>query len=366
MSHLAGLRLSHFRSHLRGGLELDGRPVVFFGPNGAGKTNILEAVSLLSPGRGLRRAGTGEIARRPESIGWRVEADLVSPARPHEIELRAEPESPRRISVDGKNARQSDLGRIVRVLWLTPAMDRLWIEGAEGRRRFLDRATLSFEPAHADETLGYEKAMRERNKLLKDRVGDPRWYAALEAQMARHGARIIANRAGALAALSEAQDSGGTVFPRSILEVSHPEGELPESEEGLAEAFAAFRPRDLAAGRALAGPHRVDLEATHAAKGVSARLASTGEQKALLISLVLANVRALAERLGAPPLLLLDEVSAHLDADHRAALYEQITALGAQAWMTGTGPELFEELENRATRVKVTDDGGESRMETVT
>jgi len=356
---IRSLTLSHFRSHRRAALALDARPVALYGPNGAGKTNVLEAVSLLSPGRGLRRAAADEIARRPEALGWKVAATLDVPGGAHEVETWAEPGQGRQVRIDGKAAAQNALGRVARIVWLVPSMDRLWIEGAEGRRRFLDRMTMSFEPGHADAVLAYEKAMRERNRLLKDMVRDAHWYAALEAQMAEHGAVIAANRRAALARVEAAQEGAETAFPAATLTLEAPEGvEMPDSAEALAQAYAEGRTRDLAAGRTLAGPHRADLGAVYAAKGVPARQCSTGEQKALLISLVLANARALAADLGAPPLLLLDEVAAHLDADRRAALYDEIIALGAQAWMTGTGPELFAELGERAQPFEVTEADG--------
>ncbi|MBT8410314.1 MAG: AAA family ATPase, partial [Octadecabacter sp.] len=177
---LSELRVSHFRSHKRAELDLDGRPVAIYGPNGAGKTNIIEAVSMLSPGRGLRRASSEEITRKPEALGWKITASLTSLGQRHDVETWSEGGAARQTRIDGKAATQTALGRIARVLWLIPAMDRLWIEGAEGRRRFLDRATLSFVPSHAETVIAYEKAMRERNRLLKDMVRDAHWYAALE------------------------------------------------------------------------------------------------------------------------------------------------------------------------------------------
>jgi DNA replication and repair protein RecF len=355
---LQQLTLSHFRSHKRAALEIDPRPVAIFGPNGAGKTNILEAISLLSPGRGLRRAGADDLARRPESLGWKITAILQSLHQTHELETWAEGGSARQLRIDGKAAPQVALGRIARVLWLVPSMDRLWIEGAEGRRRFLDRATLSFEPSHADAVLTYEKAMRERNRLLKDMVRDPHWYAAIEAQMADAAAQITANRNRAIAELTAAQTAAVTAFPTASLTLTYADP-LPDD---LQTALADHRSRDMAAGRTLIGPHRADLEAVFAEKGVNARDCSTGEQKALLISLILANARALAQDFGAPPILLLDEVAAHLDATRRAALYDEICALGAQAFMTGTGPELFTELGNRAQYVEVTEAQGLSQV----
>lgn len=362
---VTGLSLSHFRSHLGVRLQVDTRPVAIFGPNGAGKTNILEAVSLLSPGRGLRRASAADMSRRPEGLGWKLRGAVVSLGRTHEIETWSEAGAARSVRIDGKSASQLALGRIMRVLWLIPAMDRLWIEGAEGRRRFLDRTVLSFDPEHADAALAYEKAMRERNRLLKDQVRDPAWYGALEAQMATAGHKVHAGRVAALGFLADAQARAETGFPTAGLELQQSEGEMPESEEDLRDALAESRFRDLAAGRTLVGPHRTDLYGVYTAKGVPARDCSTGEQKALLVSLILANARALAEQIGAPPILLLDEVAAHLDADRRAALYDEICGLGAQAWMTGTGAELFHELEDRAQSIEVTESDGVSRVRLV-
>ncbi len=358
---ISDLTLSHFRSHPGARLALDGRPVALYGANGAGKTNILEALSLLSPGRGLRRAAAEDLARMPEALGWKVSAVLHSLGQIHEVETWAEPGGLRQVRIDGKAAPQVALGRIARMVWLVPSMDRLWIEGAEGRRRFLDRMTMSFEPSHADAVLAYEKAMRERNRLLKDMVRDDPWYVALERQMAEAGARIMANRDAALVRIAVAQAGAETRFPVADLELTA-EQDVPAGTDALSEAYAESRPADLRAGRTLIGPHRVDLAATYAAKGVPAAQCSTGEQKALLISLMLANARALAEDFGAAPIVLLDEVAAHLDADRRMALYDEISALGAQAWMTGTGPELFEDLGDRAQRFEVRETGGLSHV----
>ncbi len=245
-------------------------------------------------------------------------------------------------------------------MWLVPSMDRLWIEGAEGRRRFLDRMTLGFLPEHAEASLNYERAMRERNRLLRDGADHPRWFAALEGRMAETGAAIARNRRHALARIALAQASGETSFPAAELTLAT---EGPEEEDALAAALSAGRSHDLAAGRTLAGPHRSDLSALYVAKGVPARDCSTGEQKALLVSLILANARALATESGAPPIILLDEVAAHLDADRRAALYDEVTELGSQAWMTGTGCELFEPLGDRAQFLQVTESDVGSTVE---
>jgi DNA replication and repair protein RecF len=356
---ITALTLSHFRSHRAGRLTFDGRPLAIVGPNGAGKTNILEAVSLLSPGRGLRRAAAADLARKPEGVGWKIDGEVDGLGAAHEIETWAGPGEGRQVRVDGKPVTQAHLGRILRVLWLVPAMDRLWIEAAEGRRAFLDRITLSFAPDHAEAVLGYDKAMRDRNRLLRDQVTDAHWYGALETQMAGFGARIVANRQAALDRLARAQEGAETAFPRADLAIIGAEGELPGP---LGNALSEGRRRDMAAGRTLTGPHRADLAARYAAKGTAADQCSTGEQKALLISLLLANARALAADLGQAPILLLDEVAAHLDAARRAALYDEICRLGAQALMTGTEAGLFDSLGARGHMLTVAETGGVSRI----
>ena len=356
---IESLALSHFRSHRAQRLVFDGLPVALVGPNGAGKTNILEAVSLLSPGRGLRRASAEDLARRPESLGWKVSAVVQGLSAAHEVETWAEPGDPRQVRIDGKAATQAALGRVLRILWLVPAMDRLWIEAAEGRRRFLDRMTLSFTPEHAEQSLIYDKAMRDRNRLIKDQVTDPHWYAALETQMAEAGRAITLNRRAALARIARAADPA-SAFPFAALTLGGPEGAA--EPEDLAAALSEGRRRDIAAGRTLQGPHRADLSARYAAKDTPADQCSTGEQKALLISLVLANARALTQDLGRAPILLLDEVAAHLDASRRASLYDEICSMGAQAIMTGTEPGLFDALQGRCQTFTVRDDGDGSHV----
>jgi DNA replication and repair protein RecF len=354
------LALSHFRSHRALRLDLTPGLIALHGPNGAGKTNVLEALSLLSPGRGLRRAGPEELARRPEGLGWKIAADLTGPAGAQEAETWAEPGEARQVRLNGKAATQGSLARICRVLWLVPSMDRLWLDGAEGRRRWLDRAAMSFLPDHGEAVLAYDRAMRERNRLLKDQVQDAHWYLALEAQMVEAGDAVSAARREALARL--AQVPADPVFPRADLAIAGADGaDLPEGP-AFAETLRQGRRRDMAAGRTLSGPHRADLTAVYAAKGTPAAQCSTGEQKALLISLILANARALAADLGGPPVLLLDEVAAHLDPGRRAALYGALAAMGAQAVMTGTEAALFDSLPPGAQRLAVAETGGLSQV----
>jgi len=323
---------------------------------------VLEAISLLSPGRGLKRAASDEMIRRPENLGWKITAEVTTPSQGHEIETSAEPTGARQVVIDGKSATQIALGAITPMLWLVPAMDRLWIEGADGRRRFLDRMALSFHPAHAEKTLTYEKAMRERNRLLKDQIDDPAWYRALETQMAEAGAAITSNRASALARVAAATGEIEAAFPAADLSLTHADPDAPITEQGLIEAFAQGRRADMAAGRTLAGPHRADMTAVWRAKHMPADQCSTGEQKALLISLILGAARAMQSDRGTPPVILLDEIAAHLDLARRAALYDLICDLGAQVFMTGTGPELFAELGPRAQTFAVNETEGSSKV----
>ena len=377
------LKLAQYRSYDLCTIETGGASVALYGPNGAGKTNILEAVSMLVPGRGLRRAGAEEVIRRPGGIGWRVRAEIATATGVIEIATGVEgAETTRRtVEIDSKSATQTALGRHVRMVWLTPAMDRLWLDAPADRRRFLDRIALGFEPDHAEVSLTYEKAMRARNRLLREPGWDDAWLAGLEAQMARAGARIARARSESLIRLIEAQNGARigveTLFPRAELSIlgdmefhfsqalrTGDDLDQLEVEEAasLSRVLASSRPRDAAAGRTLTGPHRSDLEAVYAAKNMPAAACSTGEQKALLISLCLANARALSEATGTAPILLLDEVTAHLDTSRRKALFGEIEALGAQAWMTGTAAELFEGLGGDAIRLGVSESGGLSAV----
>lgn len=352
LTHLA---LSRFRSHARAEVAFDGRPVVLFGDNGAGKTNLIEAISLLSPGRGLRRAVPDDLAARGAYLGWRIDARINRHDTPHEIVTQARPQEARSLRIDGKTATQAALGALVPMLWLTPAMDRLWLDAPEGRRRFLDRLVLGLRPDHAEAALAYDKALRERNRLLRDGATDAGWYSALESQMAQAGGRMTTNRKAVLARLAQAADPASP-FPRADLSL------IDDTPEDLLAALAQGRRRDMAAGRSLTGPHRADLGALWAARGIPAAQCSTGEQKALLISTMLTHARALTQDAGLAPVLLLDEVAAHLDEGRRAALYDALCGLGAQAFLTGTGPELFSALGQRAQAFRVTDDTGHSHL----
>jgi DNA replication and repair protein RecF len=365
--HLAVTRLvlTQFRSYAGAELATDGRPVVLAGPNGAGKTNLLDAISLLAPGRGLRGARLGEHIRHgpavPGEALWGVAATVTRGPEAYEIgtglTLGPGGGERRHIRLNGAPAQSSaDLGEIVQMAWLTPAMDRLFIEGASGRRKFLDRFALGFDPAHARRATRYERAMRERARLLKYGPRDPAWLDGLEAEMAEAAVALSRARAEAISrlngALADRGDAGS--FPCAQLALDG-EADVVIAEEGenalsaLKSRFEQTRIRDAESGRTTFGPHRSDLAVRHMAKRADARECSTGEQKALLISMVLAHARELSHmKDGSAPILLLDEIAAHLDRIRRTALFDEIVALGAQAWMTGTDLSLFEELGPRA------------------
>ena len=338
------LILTDFRSYTAATIEPGPGFVLLSGENGAGKTNLLEAVSLLSPGRGLRGAALSEMARIGGDGGFAVAAKLGDV----EIGTGAAAAAPerRQVRINGAPAAVNSLSEWLSVLWLTPAMDRLFMGSTGDRRRFLDRLVLALEPAHAHHAARYEAAMRARNKLLADESLDEAWVASLEAAMAEHGAAITEARARTVAALDERLDHApDDQFARAAIA-------LEGWEQGdFALALKANRSRDAAAGRATQGPHRQDLAVSHRTKVMPAARSSTGEQKALLLGLILAHAELVAERRGEPPILLLDEVAAHLDPKRRAALFERLSSRG-QVWMTATEAALFEGIAD-ATRFHV-------------
>ncbi|WP_395670836.1 DNA replication/repair protein RecF [Phenylobacterium sp.] len=375
---LTRLTLTDFRSYPAAELPLDGRSVFLVGPNGAGKTNLLEAVSFFTPGRGLRGAGMAEVGRRlpGERTGraWAVSAIVSQDGEPTRIGTGVEQagSARRAVRLEGEPVPPGRLAEHLRQVWLTPAQDRLFLEGAGDRRRFFDRLVFAAEPLHAAHAGAYDKAQRERMRLLTHGLADAAWLDALEARMAEAGALMAAARARTLAALqAEIDTRGERPFPQAQLsltgeweQMAGDGADLAEIETKLARALAAARDRDAAAGRALTGPHRGDLAVIHAEKDRPAAECSTGEQKALILNLVLAQAARLSRAESAPnPILLLDEVAAHLDRRRRAALFDEITALGLQAFLTGTDEHLFEELKGRAQGVRV-DASGLAELDT--
>jgi len=345
-------------------LDLNGQAVILYGANGAGKTNLLEAISLLSPGRGLRRAKIETIAHAQGDTlanSWGVVADITQDETSR-ISVGQLPENPRRrvVRIEGKNVSATQLATHLTVMWLTPAQDRLFTGPASDRRKFLDRFCLVHAPSHGMASLRYEKARSERNRLLSEGITDAAWYDALEADMAMQGAHIAQARAMTLTALIDQIDNRPKgAFPKAHLTL---QGEAEEQfqsglsfndvENTIRETLETDRRLDMRAGRTLRGVHKSDLLVRHSEKDMPAELCSTGEQKALLIGLTLAHARAQSER---KPLLLLDEVAAHLDEHRRAAMIEELLDLGTQVFLTGTDASLFDAFAGRAQSFHVCD-----------
>jgi DNA replication and repair protein RecF len=367
------VRLTDFRNYRGLRLDCGPEPVVLVGANGAGKTNLLEALSFLVPGRGLRRARLDEITRRargeePVASTWAVAATLDTAQGRLAIGTGLEPARneggmPRRVvRIDGRPAAsQTALGLHAAAVWLTPQLDRLFLDGPGERRRFLDRLVTALHPEHAGDVAAYENALRQRSRLLGEGNRDPHWFTALEDTMARHGVALAAARADTVHRLDAAARLGVGPFPRASLAMA---GEVDgwiasmaalDVEDRLRAELAAGRLRDAEAGTTSCGPHRSDLSVRHLDLDLPAAEGSTGQQKALLVSITMAHARLVALSRGQPPLLLLDEIAAHLDAERRAALFEEIVALRAQSWMTGTDAGLFEPLAGRAQLLRVAD-----------
>jgi len=370
------LQLADFRNYARADIGVDPRPVVLTGQNGSGKTNLLEALSYLSPGRGLRGATLGDVTRSNGGEGsraWAIAATLATREGEMKLGTGLAPVSDltslaandvgdrRVVRIDGVNAGGPKiLAEKIRLSWLVPSMDRLFTEAPSGRRRFLDRLTLALDPTHAGRISAYERAMRERNRLLEDE-GDSRWVSAIEEQMAEHGIAIAASRRETVEQLRVSADSGTGAFPRAALAMTGAVDDwlndisAIEAEDRFRQSLAKTRRQDAEAGRALFGPHRSDLTVRHVDKDEAAERCSTGEQKALLIGIVLAHARLQALAWAATPLMLLDEVTAHLDRQRREALFDEICHAGVQAWLSGTDRSLFEGFGERAQYFEVSD-----------
>ncbi|WP_434725149.1 DNA replication/repair protein RecF [Mesorhizobium sp. RIZ17] len=361
-SYLSKLTLTNFRNYAALSLGLAPGAVVLSGDNGAGKTNLLEAISLLTPGRGLRRAPYADVAREGGDGGFALHARIEGPEGQVEIGTgisggEAAGEGGRKVRINGAPARSAeDMLEWLRVVWLTPAMDGLFPGPAADRRRFLDRLVLAIDPGHGQRALDYEKAMRGRNRLLTEGSRDGAWFDAIETQMAETGVAIAAARAELVRLLAAMIDRlpGSGPFPQADISLAGDlESEVAAApavdvEERYRRALANGRERDRAAGRTLDGPHRSDLVVRHRPKSMPAELCSTGEQKALLVGIVLSHARLTGEMSGLTPILLLDEIAAHLDAGRRAALFSILEELNCQAFMTGTDAALFSSLEGRA------------------
>jgi len=341
--HLRSLRLRNFRSHESLDLEFNSNFIFFSGPNGIGKTNILEAISLFSPGRGLRFANSDELRAISGSGNWNVFSLFEVEKEFFEIEIGAENNGKKTIRVDGKRKPLNYVGSVLKIIWLTPSMDRLWTGRSFERRRFLDRMVMSFFPNHPKDCLFYDHALRQRNQLLKNNETDVSWFLAIEKQLAEVGYRIDVNRRKVIDILVQAQNikEEESFFPYLEMHLSPPE--ILDSEDFL-ETLVNSRAKDRISGRTLIGPHRSDLLVRHSAKNIEAKYCSTGEQKSLLLSLFLANALAICNQFGKPPIILLDEIVAHLDQDNLGNLFCQLQKIKAQIFSTGTEKRSFQDL----------------------
>ena len=361
---LQSLSLTDFRSYERLDFAVHGRSVYLFGPNGAGKTNLLEAISVLNPGRGLRGAAFSELGRRlPEEAHgrpWGVAAKLNTGEDETHIGTGADPRSPNRrlVRIDGETVNANRLLVHLRLIWLTPIQDRLFLEARSERLRFFDRLVYAAEPAHATAVAAYEKALRERMRLLMEYPDDNSWITLIELELGERGEHIIEARRRTIGILQNEIETHQGAFPKADLSLANDEFDANDSTRGLTGAlmlgFHRARDRDTAAGRSLYGPHRMDFSVIHRDKKRPAADCSTGEQKALLLNIILAQGARLSAMEGtSQPVLLLDEVAAHLDPIRRHALFDETHALGLQTFFTGTDQGLFDGLTNRALGVRV-------------
>ena len=360
---LTRLSLHHFRNHSESEFFPPPGLVVLFGDNGAGKTNILEAISLLAPGRGLRRAPLRDMIRDHSSTGFAIFAEFISNTLGATVKIgtgtKTAMPTRREVRVNGTTSAPSSLSKFLSILWLTPEMDRLFADSTENRRRFYDRLVLALEPAHAYHNSRYAAALRARNKLLADSEGfDRHWLDSLEEQIARHGAEIDKARLYCLSQLTMEIDLVGPspfAQPRiAMVDFNRKERSIPLQAEQLRAALFQRRRVDTSAGRATYGPHRDDFAVWDSASQRPAAQCSTGEQKSLLLALILAHADCVARQRGERPLLLLDEVAAHLDPIRRGALFERLTDTGGQAWLTGTETRLFSQYSNPIARYRIT------------
>ncbi len=362
MSHITQITLQNFRCYDHVRLEqVENGLVVLCGHNGAGKTNILEAISLLVPGRGIRGVKASDMQKNDVSVAWGISSKIDTDATEVTLGTGLNVETGRRmVRINGADAKsQNALSDYISCLWLTPQMDRLFIEGAATRRRFLDRLIFSYDAGHSGRVTRYENAMRQRSKLLQEpNAADPVWLTSLEAQMAETAIAIAAARIDMIERLQHSCDNADEgeekYFPKARLHalgtIEELLGNAPavEVEKMYAYQLSEARKRDAIVGGASTGPHKSDLAVFYKAKDIEAAQCSTGEQKALLIGIILAHGRLMQAERGAPPVFLLDEVAAHLDEGRREALFERLMHLGGQVWMTGTDPILFDSIQNKA------------------
>ena len=347
------LKLLNFRSYKSVEVEFSNLPAVIFGKNGVGKTNLLEAISLLYSGKGLRKANFSEMAKIPGNNSWKIEALCKRDNNLFEIETFSNAQG-REVYLDGKKISQQSLGDYLKMVWFLPPMDRVWMEGSKDRRRFLDRMVFSINTNHAKDCRQYEKLLRERNRLLKDKIYDESWYVAIENQMAKIGYNIDLSRRQFIESLNRILKEESIYFPSIKIFLST---EPWESQDKLMTEYIENRKKDLLTGRTNTGPHSTDLKGIYLEKDIETKYCSTGEQKLSIISILLANARLIKQKIGIKPILILDEITAHLDEKKREYLFEEISALESQFFISGTESEIFQSISKKAKVFEFTLDG---------
>ena len=347
------LKLVNFRSYKSAEVEFSNLSAIIFGKNGVGKTNLLEAISLLYSGKGLRKANFSEMTKIPENDSWKIEALCKQDNNLFEIETFSNGQG-REVYLDGKKTSQQSLGNYLKMVWFLPPMDRIWLEGSKDRRKFLDRMVFSIDTNHAKDCRQYEKLLRERNRLLKDKITDESWYIAIEKQMANVGYNIDISRRRFIETLNRNLKEESIYFPAIKLFLP---SEPWESEDKLMTEYSENRRKDLLAGRTNVGPHSTDIKGFYIEKDIETKYCSTGEQKLSIISILLANARLIKEKIGINPILILDEITAHLDEKKREYLFEEILALESQFFISGTELEIFRSISKKAKVLELTLDG---------
>ena len=344
------LKLLNFRSYKNAEVEFSNLPVVIFGKNGVGKTNLLEAISLLYSGKGLRKANFSEMTKIPGNDSWKIEALCKKDNNLFEIETFSSGQG-REVYVDEKKTSQQSLGNYLKMVWFLPPMDRVWMEGSKDRRKFLDRMVFSVNINHSKDCRQYEKLLRERNRLLKDKIYDESWYVAIESQMASIGYNIDLSRRRFIESLNRILKEESVYFPAIKLFLS---SEPWENQDKLMNEYSENRRKDLLTGRTNTGPHSTDLKGIYIEKDIDTKYCSTGEQKLSIISILLANARLIREKASIKPILILDEITAHLDEKKREYLFKEILALESQFFISGTESEIFQSISKKAKIIELT------------
>ncbi len=344
------LKVYNFRSYASANVKFSTLPTILYGKNGVGKTNLLEAISLLYSGRGIRKASFSDMSKMPENVGWKIEALCKREDTLFEIETYSNGMG-REVFINGKKTSQQSLGDYLKMVWFLPSMDRVWLEGSKDRRKFLDRMVFSIDTNHAKECRKYERLVRERNRLLKDKITDESWYLAIEQQLGKIGYKIDISRRSFIDILNKTLKDESIHFPAVKLFLSEDSWKGPES---LITEFGKNRKKDLLSGRTNIGPHTTDIIGIYTKKNIDTKYCSTGEQKLSVISMLLANAKLIREKTGITPILILDEITAHLDLKRRENLFDEILALKSQFFISGTELEIFRSISKKAKTLELT------------